>query len=74
MVNLDNIKEDRDVVEPFVERLLQRLRERHPTLDITRDDISVFIEVRPQNPQPMDAARIAIRRMLREMEEDGVII
>lgn len=71
-MNLANIKEDRDVVEPFVERLLLRLREKHPELELTTDDLSVVIEVRPRRGYSLAATSIRIRRMLSDMEKEGI--
>lgn len=73
-VDLSNLKEDRDVVEPFVERLLVRLREKHP--DVTLSDITISIEVsRPGSVfDPLGSASIRIRRMLDEMAKEGVVV
>ena len=40
---IDRLKNDRDVVEPFAHRLLERVRERHP--HATLDDIGLKITV-----------------------------
>lgn len=70
-VDLTKLKEDRDVVEPFIERLMQRLRERHP--DVRPEHVSLHIVVNlpgvPARNPFFDAYR-----MLADMEKEGVVI
>lgn len=74
-IDLSKIAEDRDVVEPFVGRLLQRLRDKYPHLDITADCVTVLIEVNlPNSDGGAVGASIRIRRMLAEMEKEGVTL
>lgn len=76
LMNIDMMKivEDRDVVEPFLERLLLRLRERHP--QITMDDVTMLIEVRVPGASvdPLSPAAIRIRRLLADMDKEGVVL
>lgn len=65
---IDKLKEDRDVVEPFARRLLQRIQERHPDDDIRLCDIDLTIGVRRLN----GAAQI--HRMLGDLLKEGVSI
>jgi hypothetical protein len=70
------LHEDRDVVEPFVDRLVQRLREKHPELNITAEDVSLSIEVRPRGAviDPLSQAALRLRRMLSDMDKEGVVL
>ena len=70
-IDLSKLKEDRDVVEPFIERLMQRLREKHP--HIALEDVSLHIEV----SLPAGATRnpfFDVYRLLVEMDKEGVVI
>ncbi len=72
-VDLSKLVHDRDVVEPFIARLVERLRERHP--GITLDDITVSIEVDVRAGNPFDEpARLRFLRMLRDMDKEGVVL
>lgn len=74
-VDLTKIVEDRDVVAPFIERTLLRLREKHP--GVTMDDVTVLIEVRvPGSPTlgECESAVVRLRRMLRDMDKEGVVL
>ncbi len=71
--DLGDIKDDRDVVEPFVERLMLRLRAVHP--DVRPEHVTLSIEVlRPSGPDSSSDASKRIRRMLAEMAKEGVVI
>lgn len=67
---LEKLVEDRDVVEPFAERMLQRLREKHPGKTITLDDVVFRVEVavREDRDRPW-AAYIEASRMLATMNK-----
>lgn len=67
-IDLKKIVEDRDVVEPFIQRLMQRLQERLPRENIRLEDISLTIEVRVLN----GPARLL--RMLDDMLKEGVVL
>lgn len=73
---MGKLGEDRDVVGPFIERLLQRLRERHPGVDLTLDDITVTVEVSLGGPGGLGAlsASNRLRRMLSDMNKEGVVL
>lgn len=63
---LDKLKEDRDVVEPFVRRLFQRVQERFPDEHLRLSDISLKVEVN------VPSGTGQIHRMLTEMINEGV--
>lgn len=65
---LNKLKEDRDVVEPFVRRLYQRVQERFPAEHLRLSDISMQIEVN------VPSGIGQIHRMLSEMIKEGVSI
>lgn len=69
-IDFTKMEEDRDVVRPFVERLLLRLREKHPGSNLTMDDIDIIVEVKVTGPciDPFGSAAVRIRRMLSEMD------
>ncbi len=72
-VDLSKLVEDRDVVAPFVERLLLRLAEKYP--GVTLADVTLSIDVlRPSGPGVPSDASIRIRRMLSEMDREGVVL
>lgn len=74
-IDLSGIVEDRDVVGPFVERIMLRLRERHP--GITPDAVTILIEINPpgdHGPAVDATAANRIRRLLSDMEKEGVTL
>lgn len=72
-IDLSKLKEDRDVVEPFIERLMQRLRAIYP--DCKPEHVTLSIEVlRPSGPTALTDAQIRIRRMLAEMAKEDVVL
>ncbi len=65
---IEHLKDDRDVVEPFAERLLLRLRQKHPNEDIRLGDIDLTIGLRLLNGPAQ------IHRMLDDMIKESVVI
>ena len=65
---IERLHDDRDVVEPFAYRLLQRIQERFPGEDIRLEDIGFQIEIRKLNGPAQ------IHRMLNDMIKESVSI
>jgi len=73
MIDLSKLREDRDVVEPFVDRLMMRLRAVYP--DVRLEHVTLSIEVlRPSGPGVLSDAQVRIQRMLADMAKEGVVI
>jgi len=69
---LDQIKEDRDVAEPFFNRLLQRAREKHPGAVITMDDIAIVVHVTVRTPGGSVDALKRVHRLLDDVVKESV--
>ena len=65
---LDKLKLDRDVAEPFIRRLMERIHEHHPGEDIRLEDVSMWIEVRCAGGLGQ------VHRMLSDMVKEGVVV
>lgn len=70
MRELTGLVEDRDVVDPFVDRLMARLGERHP--DLRPEDVVILVEVRASGPVMDPLGRPPSRRAWRRASTPGL--
>lgn len=72
-MNLEQIlqtqmKDDYDVVAPFIARLIKRLHDKHPNEHIELKDVELIIEVNIPN------AQMRIRKMLDLIAKEGLAL